>query len=100
MHLGVRLGEPAGVLLDLLADQVDHLDAAAPRGLGQRPARDRPDVPLEIDEAFENAGPAADAAPGRLEIAAVADRDLTLAVVAETLGLQHRRPPDLLDRAG
>ena len=63
------------------------------------PARgDDGDFALERHEGLENAGLAADFAPYRFGIAAVLDGGLALAVIAEAPRLQHRRPPDPLDR--
>ena len=55
---------------------------------------------LERHEGFENAGLAADLAPGGCGIAAVSDRRLALAVVTEAARLQNGRPADPLDRRG
>ena len=53
--------------------------------------------PLERHEGFEDAGLAADLAPGGLRIGAVADRRLAFAVIAEAARFQHRRPSNPLD---
>ena len=60
--------------------------------------RDDRDFARERHESFENAGPRADLAPGRIGIAAVLDRRLAFAVVAEAPGLEHGRAADALDR--
>ena len=63
-----------------------------------RARRDHRDFALERHEGFEDAGLAADVAPGRRRIGAVLDRGLALAVIAEAARLQDRRPADALDR--
>ena len=63
-----------------------------------RARRDHRDLALERHEGFEDAGLAADVAPGRRRIGAVLDRGLALAVIAEAARLQNRRPADALDR--
>ena len=79
----------------LVLGDVEAFDSAIVAARG-----DDGDFALERHESFEDAGLAADLAPGRFRIAAVLDRRLALAVVAEAAGLQHRRPADALDRRG
>src|SRR5580704_9356112 len=52
--------------------------------------RDDRNLALERHEGFQDAGLAADVAPRGLRIAAIADRDLAFAVVAEAARFQHR----------
>ena len=62
--------------------------------------RDHRHLALERHERFEDAGLAADLAPGGSRIAAVADGRLAFAVIAEAAGLEHRGPADPLERGG
>src|SRR5580704_8214893 len=45
---GTRNAEPSSIVLDLVADQVDHFDAAAPDRLAKWPSSHRPDMLLEL----------------------------------------------------
>src|SRR5262245_23342570 len=74
---------------------VETFDLAAARARG-----DHRDLAFERDEGFEDCRLAADIAPGGLEIGAVADGRLALAVVAEAPRLQHRRPAEAIERGG
>ena len=51
------------------------------------------DLALERNERLDDRGLAADRAPGRGGIVALAQRRLALAVIAEPPGLEHRRSP-------
>ena len=57
------------------------------------------DLALERHEGFEDAGLAADVAPGRHRIGAVLDGGVALAVIAEAARFQDRGPADAFDRS-
>src|ERR1700704_4116176 len=59
MHERAGHGEPLLVGFDLSADQIDHLDTAVTHWLAERPARDGPDVLLELRDGCAVDGPMA-----------------------------------------